>query len=172
MATRQATKESKVPATGRVVCRIPNAGDCIDGIDFGLIPGDTPEALPIRVSDVVPAGTLTRFCSIEGYALFEGDDADAADAVQAARDARRISQPAAGSAHEIEELRRANMAMGDDLTAANQRVIELEKQVAAGGDTTARNAQVVELTDRITLLERQAAERDSYIATLEEKLPK
>ncbi|MDX2165747.1 MAG: hypothetical protein SF182_01730 [Deltaproteobacteria bacterium] len=119
----------------RVVCSLPNASHCINGLAFAAVLLD-PKKGPIHISERLDVATAERFCGIEGYELWTGSEDAHARTIEDALDAvrRAPSTPGAPSGSAVEadlrrqvtELQNSNMAMAKDLSAANRRVRELE----------------------------------------------
>lgn len=168
-------KDKTIPAgeSRRVITRVPNASDNINGVDFGLLEPEDDHTPPPRVSDALTPDQFARFCAIDGYEPFGGDDALAAQAVEDARKARLTAKPTGSDAQKIADLTKANLAMADDLLRANQRIAELEGGPAADpAALTALKAQLADSEAKVAALEEQAGKRDAYIAQLEEQLTK
>ena len=108
----------------RVQCDLPNASHCIGGIRFGTAREASEGAPAVLVSASVEESRVERLLKIPGYTLASNDwdaadlarvDASIAEAIQAEKAAKEQSSPAAS--RELEEQRRANRSMSDELAA-------------------------------------------------------
>ena len=54
----------------RVICDLPNASDCINGVKF------TPLADGGMISDLISKDVAKKFLSINGYSEYESDDGE------------------------------------------------------------------------------------------------
>lgn len=123
----------------RVVCTLPNASICINGKAFATVTLDEKKG-PVHISECLDAATAERFCGIDGYSVWAGDEDAHARVIEDALDAARHTAPVAARAvslgdtsrvaeleRQLAEQQRANMAQSNELRDANRRVRELEQ---------------------------------------------
>jgi hypothetical protein len=118
------------PARPRVLCAIDGASTSIDGIAFATVELD---GKPHHLSECLEQAQADRLVRIPGMSIWKGDESTHARTIEDALDRSRATAPAAGMPRpadqslirELEEARRANVAIAGELREQRERADRL-----------------------------------------------
>lgn len=117
----------------RIVCTIPNAPALINGITFATVPFSDG---PVHVSERVDPARVERILTIEGYALWAGDEPAHARSIEDALEAARRAVPPQGGpsiedrnvARQLAEQQENNRLLAADLQKERERAARLAEE--------------------------------------------
>lgn len=160
-----------------IVCRLPNAGDSINGHIFVPVSGDDTQ---VMVSEDLDDEAAARFLGITGYEPYEGDSDEIEKALESRH--RRMSvearAPDATLARTVEELQDSLDRANEALDAAKARNLELEEENAElkkqyGQPNPSWNkAQLLQFAEKQGIVAGESMTKADILVAIEDHLAK
>lgn len=142
-ASSQQEKAAAQSATLRVSSTIQGVGGhVVDGVRFVTIANGKDGGL--QVSAPVTHAQLDRFCQLDGFSRFDGDDAEWGPKIDAAFKALESTMPVVDGTNaaleaQLDDMRQANLNMTKELVDLRKVVAQLQADLSRlrGGATAA-----------------------------------